>query len=497
MITENKKSLKSPCSELRKELKQHPNINVASVDGNVLSTILNAKLDFLKRKKIEEPLDSFIETLIPSDRSFYNALACGKTRFILECKKASPSKGLIRADFNPVEIGKIYNNYAAAISVLADEDFFSGKYEYIAEVKKNVQVPILCKDFIYDTYQIYLARKNNADAVLLMLSVLTDEAYIELSNIAHSLNMGILTEASTSEEIERAIKLGAKIIGINNRNLRNLSVDLNNVRILSKLVPDDRIVISESGIYTHDQVLELSQYAKGFLVGSSLTAEEDIEKACKKLILGENKVCGITRVEDAISSFQAGAIYNGLIFAKKSPRYIEPTVAKHLVASSRRAGCNQDFVGVFVNENIDTIVDIVNFVKLAVVQLHGDENHDYVKELRSKLPKTIAIWKAIPIIDSYPLDAINDFLPLVSRILIDPKNNNGFGGTGTTFKWSLCAPEHKNKLIIAGGLTPQNIEQARIESCAIGYDINSGVEVTPGIKDSNKIHQVFCKLEDF
>ena len=162
--------------------------------------------------------------------------------------------------------------------------------------------------------------QQNSQLYDYFLSVLTDDAYIRLSTLAHSLNMGVLTESSTKEEVERALKLNAKIIGINNRNLRELTVDLNNVRELSTLIPEDRTIISESGIYTHDQVLELKQYANGFLVGSSLTSEENIELACKKLIYGENKVCGITRFEDVESSLNHGFIYNGFIFFEKSKR---------------------------------------------------------------------------------------------------------------------------------------------------------------------------------
>ena len=233
-------------------LRSNPRINAASIDGNVLSTILNAKVDWLFRKQQELPLDSFKDTLKKSERSFYDALTSDRTVFILECKKASPSKGLIRPVFDPVEIASVYRKYASAISVLADEPFFQGRYEYIADVSAAVDVPVLCKDFIFDPYQVYLARHNRADAVLLMLSVLTDEAYTELRDLAHSLGMGVLTEASHEDEIARAIKLNARIVGINNRNLRTLTVDLNQVRTLSALVPDDRVIISESGIYTHN-----------------------------------------------------------------------------------------------------------------------------------------------------------------------------------------------------------------------------------------------------
>lgn len=474
------------------ELKANPRINAASIDGNVLSTILNAKVSWLERKQQELPLESFAGYLKKSERSFYDALTRNRTVFILECKKASPSKGLIRPEFNPVEIASVYRRYASAISVLADEPFFQGKYEYIAEVSRAVDIPVLCKDFIYDPYQVYLARHNNADAILLMLSVLTDEAYTELCDLAHSLGMGVLTEASHEDEIERAIRLNARIVGINNRNLRTLTVDLNQVRKLSALVPDDRVIISESGIYTHDEVLNLRHYANGFLVGSSLTSEPDIDKACRRLIYGENKICGITRIEDAVSSHKAGIYYNGLIFAEKSPRYITPEKAKSLIIAAVNAGCNQEFVGVFVNTPAEKAAETAALTGISVIQLHGSEDGAYISELAailSEMKLNVKIWKAVPVKNNvYPAELVNEYLENsgIDRVLLDTGNASGFGGTGQTFDWSLVTGD-RSRIIVAGGLNPENAAAARDMSETVGLDLNSGLEDAPGIKNPEKI----------
>ncbi len=494
---------------LRPELRSNPGINVASVDGNVLATILNAKVDYLAQKKLEQPLESFKDSLTASQRDFYGALTQKHTVFILECKKASPSKGLIRPDFNPASIAGIYKNYASAISVLADEPFFQGKYEYIAEVSQAVDIPVLCKDFIYDPYQVYLARKNGADAILLMLSVLTDEAYTELRSIAHSLGMGVLTEASQEEEIRRAIALDARIIGINNRNLRTLTVDLNQVRRLSQLVPEDRVIISESGIYTHAEVLNLRHYANGFLVGSSLTAENDIDRACRRLIYGENKVCGITTVENALSCYKAGFVYNGLIFAEKSPRYISPERAKELIHKTRTEGGRQDFVGVFVNKPAMEVALLAKELELSVIQLHGSEDEAYIEELSEALTLLCGehdkkdIWKAVPVSgDEIPMENIRKLVsnPLISRVLLDSGNNAGFGGTGTSFDWQKLTGTDAGlagKLIVAGGLTDENARKARDLCETAGLDFNSGLETAPGIKDPNKILSAMNELKNY
>lgn len=448
--------------------------------ATVLKKIIEDKQSWLVSQQASKPLETFKMDVKPSDRDFYQSLNQTKTAFILECKKASPSKGLIRDDFDPATIAKVYKDYASAISVLTDEKYFQGRFEFLPIVRNEVTQPVLCKDFIIDEYQIYLARYYQADAILLMLSVVNDDEYRHLSRIAHQLNMGILTEASTQAEVERAIALGAKVIGINNRNLRDLSVDLNRVKNLSKTIPDDRIIISESGIYTHNQVKELSQFANGFLIGSALMSEPNLTLAIRKVMLGENKVCGLTRAEDAIAAYQAGAVYGGLIFAPKSPRYISPINARIVISAAPL-----NWVGVFKNETIDQVCQIAEQLSLYAVQLHGDEDNQYIQLLREKLPKNCQIWKALSISNTIP----EHNNPLVSRYIFD----HGAGGTGKSFDWSLLAGQNLTNVILAGGINPQNIKNA-LATNVIGVDLNSGVEISPGIKDKHKIQAVFEQI---
>lgn len=265
----------------------------------VLAKIVADKRVWVEERKRSQPLESFIGEVVPSDRSFYQALSGRPAKFILECKKASPSKGLIRDDFDLDYIAGVYGNHASAISVLTDEKYFQGNFDFLPQVRGQVTVPVLCKDFMVDPYQVYLARYYQADAILLMLSVLNDQDYKQLADLAHELDLGILTEVSNEEELERAIALEARVIGINNRNLRDMSIDLNRTKELASKIPEGTVVISESGIYTHQQIRELAQYANGFLIGSSLMEEQDLEMAARKVIYGENKVCGLTRPEDA------------------------------------------------------------------------------------------------------------------------------------------------------------------------------------------------------
>lgn len=451
--------------------------------ATVLKKIVEDKVIWLAQRQAKQPLSTFKSTLTPSDRDFYQALTNSHSVFILECKKASPSKGLIRDDFSPEAIAKVYKNYANAISVLTDEKYFQGSFDFLPLVKQQTHQPILCKDFIIDEYQVYLARHYQADAILLMLSVLNDEEYLSLSKLAHSLNMGILTEASTQDEVERAIKLNAKVIGINNRNLRDLTVDLDRVKQLSPQIPGDRIVISESGIYTHAQVLELSHYAKGFLIGSALMSEENLELAIRKVILGENKVCGLTKKEDAIAVYNAGAVYGGLIFVPTSPRYIDPIKARIVISAAKL-----NWVGVFRNESAEHVSHIAADLNLFAVQLHGDEDEKYAEKLRSLLPKQCQIWQAL----SIKHHVIKYDSPFINRYVFD----HGNGGTGQTFDWQLLKNQSLDNVILAGGINAENVKFA-IQMGVAGVDLNSGVELSPGIKDLNKVAQVFSILRNY
>ncbi|WP_172954892.1 bifunctional indole-3-glycerol-phosphate synthase TrpC/phosphoribosylanthranilate isomerase TrpF [Aeromonas sobria] len=487
--------LPSGSSQLRKDnemsdlIAPHAFLNMASISQTILGKIVAAKQAWVAARKLAQPLESFQSALIPSDRDFVGALKAGSTRFILECKKASPSKGLIRDDFSPEAIADIYGKYATAISVLTDEKFFQGDFAFLPRVRSRVSQPVLCKDFMIDPYQVYLARHYQADSILLMLSVLTDEGYRALFTVAKELGLGVLTEVSNEEELTRAIALGAPVIGINNRDLRDLSVDLNRTKQLAKDIPADRVVISESGINHRAQVADLRPYAKGFLVGSSLMAEPDLEAAVRKLTLGQNKVCGLTRADDAAAAHQAGAVFGGLIFVSKSPRYVDIPTARAVMA-----GAPLSYVGVFRNAQPATIVQTVEALGLAAVQLHGDEDAAYIEALRPLLPTGCQIWKAIGVSlgkeSGEPLPALD--YP-ADRLLLDTKVGSQSGGTGQAFDWSLLAHLDKAKLMLAGGLNPDNALLAAEVGC-LGLDFNSGVESAPGQKDGHKLAAAFAAL---
>lgn len=449
----------------------------------VLAKIVADKAIWIAARKEQQPLASFQNEVVPSTRRFYDALQGTRTAFILECKKASPSKGVIRNDFDPARIAGVYKHHASAISVLTDEKYFQGSFDFLPIVSGIAPQPILCKDFIIDAYQIYLARYYQADACLLMLSVLDDTQYRQLAAVAHSLNMGVLTEVSNEEELQRAIALEAKVVGINNRDLRDLSIDLNRTRQLAPRLGAGVTVISESGINTYAQVRELSHFANGFLIGSALMAHEDLDAAVKRVLLGENKVCGLTRAEDAHAAHQAGAIYGGLIFVASSPRAVDETQAQAVMQ-----GAPLQYVGVFRDAPVEDVVAKASNLGLCAVQLHGSEDQRYIDALRAVLPPQTQIWKALSVGASLP----SRHLQQVDKYLFD----NGQGGSGKQFDWSLLAGEQLDNVLLAGGLGADNCVQAAKTGCA-GLDFNSGVESEPGIKDASKLASVFRTLRAY
>lgn len=200
-----------------------------------------------------------------------------KIRLIAEVKKASPSKGLIRQDFDHKAIAAAYRHKADAISVLTEEDYFQGSLEFLSEVKDIAHIPVLRKDFIFDAYQIYEARANCADAVLLIAAILEPKQAEEYLHLSRELGLAVLFEVHDHKELEMVLKTEAAIIGINNRNLKTLQIDLNTTFALKKEMPREKIVVSESGIRTRQDVLRLEEAGvDAMLIGTSFMEADNL-----------------------------------------------------------------------------------------------------------------------------------------------------------------------------------------------------------------------------
>ena len=254
---------------------------------NILEKICN-----LKKKNIESLKKTIsVQELMHKKRkvqkkSFIDSFKKDKLNLIAEIKKKSPSAGLIRKDFNVIEIAKLYKKAGAeCLSILTEKNFFGGNIHFMDTVKKATNLPILRKDFIIDEWQIYESYHHGADCILLIVAILEDKQIKNYLNIAKNLNLDVLVEVHNETETKRAIDLGVKCIGINNRNLKTLKIDLNCFEKLSKLIPKYTVKIAESGLTQNKQLLRLRESgADGFLVGEFLLKQKDIFLSTKELI---------------------------------------------------------------------------------------------------------------------------------------------------------------------------------------------------------------------
>lgn len=246
--------------------------------GGILDRIVDAKTERLVRSKTARPIDELISRVADSARratraAFAKALQfAGRTNVIAEIKHRSPSKGVIRENFDPVELAKDYvAGNAAALSVLCEEDFFGGSLSHLEAVRSCVSIPLLRKDFIFDSYQLYEAAATGADAILLIVALLDDSILPDLICLAGELGLDSLVEVHTAAEIERAESAGATIIGVNNRDLRTFETDLATSLRLRPLAPEGTILVSESGINTAADIQSLKSAGfDAFLIGEHL-----------------------------------------------------------------------------------------------------------------------------------------------------------------------------------------------------------------------------------
>jgi indole-3-glycerol phosphate synthase/phosphoribosylanthranilate isomerase len=316
-----------------------------------------------------------------------------------------------------------------------------------------------------------------------MLSVLDDAEAAAIIAEAARLGMDALVETHDEIELERAVALGAAIVGINNRDLTTLKVDLAVTERLAPLVPAGALLVAESGIASRADVDRLAPLADAFLVGSSLMRAPDPAIAARELVYGRVKVCGLTDAGDAAMAQALGASYAGVVMVPNTPRARTCEQAQAIADA-----VTIPLVGVFRNEKPMQVAHAARTLGLAAVQLHGEEDALYIRGLRQMLPEGTEIWAAGAVGESLPEQRLG-----ADRILYDSQIGASSGGTGLVFDWSRLAGRDLGGALLAGGLNPDNArDAARVGAFAL--DISSGVEAAPGRKDEVRVAALFEAL---
>ena len=470
----------------------------------ILDKIVEAtKVRVAQEKEVETPEAVKTAALaLPADTGFpfEAALRQQDFNFICEVKKASPSKGIIAEHFPYLDIAKEYEVAgAAAISVLTEPDFFKGDKKYLQEIASTVKIPVLRKDFIIDEYQIYQAKVWGASAILLICACLDVPMLTKFRELADSLGLSSLVEAHDEHEVQMAIDCGARIIGVNNRNLKDFTVDVQNSVRLRNLVQDDVIFVSESGLETPEdiQVLRDNNIGVALMGETFMRSPNKVEKLAylygPTYYTPKVKMCGISKVETIPAVVEAKPDYMGLVFAP-SKRQVTVDQAKTLVEELHKQytkrynnGAEQSnndeikTVGVFVNETLDNLVSIATEANLDVVQLHGDEDEAFIQSIKER--SNVEIWKAVQIRSAADAEAWID--SSADMLLFDAYHKDDRGGTGEVFDWS-CLDEFERPFMLAGGIDSTNVARAIRTVRPYGIDISSGIE-TDGVKDDEKI----------
>jgi anthranilate synthase/indole-3-glycerol phosphate synthase/phosphoribosylanthranilate isomerase len=514
--------------------------------------VAKRKIDVMEDKSSTGKTMSYLEksyrmglapSLVNFKQRLLNSFINNGVAVLAEIKRASPSKGDIDISVHSPHQALLYaEGGAAAISILTEPNWFKGSLDDLKNVRAVLnKMPnrpaLLRKEFIFDIYQILEARLAGADTILLIVAILSNEQLKLLMGYARTMGMEPLVEVASTEEMKRALAVGASIIGVNNRDLNTFSVDMNRTSELSELTTGkDVILLALSGIVSRSDVERyVKSGAKGVLVGESLM--KSVSKPDKvKELLGINvsnsdlditdgsfrkkvKICGLTNLEDAIVSIENGADALGFIFAKDSPRYINPascsqiskhirakypsskSVLRHYSTNSKPTSPKEWFgskalpsrkpllVGVFTDSTVHEINEIAEMCDLDLIQCHKKMEPYFHKLLNRPSIQVLGMTSStnyeslIPDIEKYT--NVCDFL------LLDTVTQGAIGGTGQEFDWKIIDEFNNNGIPVwmAGGITPINVSEA-FKFNPMVIDVCSGVESKKGKKDHSKLKQL-------
>ena len=430
---------------------------------------------------------------LPPARGFAAALATAATggvAVIAEVKRRSPSKGPLAPDLDPADVAAAYAaGGATCLSVLTDRDYFGGSPADLLAARSAAGLPVLRKDFTVTVADVYDARLMGADAVLLIVAALSDRELADFAAAAAEVGLDALVEVHDEPELDRALAAGATLVGVNQRDLATFSVDGERAERLAAAIPDDVVAVAESGIGGPEDAARLARRrlpggarrrdarpggrpgGRGRRAGRASGGPTGRRRAMRFV-----KICGITSEADALLAVGLGADALGFIFAP-SPRQVSPAVVGDIV---KRLPHGVLTVGVFRDDAPRRVVEIANQIGLGAVQLHGHETAEDTRWVRERVSCTI---KAFPAGDR-TIDRFDEFG--ADYLLIDGPSP----GSGEVFDWRLGeGVVDPNRLIVSGGLRPDNVADAISHLHPFGVDVATGVEAAPGRKDPQKLRE--------
>ncbi len=413
---------------------------------------------------------------------FEEALKKKGLSFITEVKKASPSKGLIAPHFPYESIAMEYEAAGAdAISCLTEPFYFQGADEYLTKIRRVTNIPILRKDFTVDEYMIYEAKALGANAVLLICSILEEEQMRAYRQLCDELNLSALVEAHSAKEIETAVKIGARIIGVNNRNLKDFTVDTAHAGELRSLVPKGTLFVSESGVSSRvDTKAAEDMQADAVLVGETLMRAECKFRKLQELSdrAPKIKICGLMRDEDVEKVNRLPIDYAGFVFAptRHEIGFVQAEQLKKRLRPDIQA------VGVFVDEDPEVIISLLNRGVIDIAQLHGEESDETIRYIQERTKKKVI--KAVILKNEADLAKT---YPSADALLFDAGK-----GSGKSFNWEMLRDYQGKPFFLAGGLQAENVREASAMTHPFAVDVSSGVEDADFSKNEAKL-RAFCE----
>lgn len=415
---------------------------------------------------------------------FLRALQTKNTTIIGEVKPKSPSSGQLLQETQLDHVLTTYKTHCAAVSVLTDEKFFGGSFELLACAKEKTGLPILCKDFIVSPAQLALAKQHGADAILLIAKILERHNLITLLDAADIQGLTPVVEINDENDLRKIEGLLIDVVLINNRNLDTMKIELSTTERLATQLAKDQIVISASGIKTQQDVEQLLPSANRFLIGTSLMQSPAPEVLLKQFASTTPpvKICGITNPQDADFAIAAGARLIGIILANSSKRKVSSTQARAIAEAARGRA---KLVGVFQYQGVDEVNATAEELNLDFIQLHGDEDQEFIKSCVRPVIKTFTY-------DQSKSQSLTNFSAARYFLFdLDKDRQSDSNNTSQRLKslaQSLAPIRHLiPPFFLAGGLNPGNVRRAMDIIRPFGIDVASGVESSPGNKSPNLV----------